>query len=102
MKLVPAGRASGFFRVVAGTPRSQAATMVLAPGRSTGGADNVHDASDQWLYVVSGEGEAVVAGRHVALEAGALLLIEAGEPHEIRNTGRAPLVTVNVYAPPVY
>lgn len=102
MKLVRAGRASGVFRVVAGTARSQAATMVLAPGRSTGGADNVHHASDQWLYVVSGEGEAVVAGRRVALEAGALLLVEAGEPHEIRNTGRVPLVTVNVYAPPVY
>ncbi|MDR7482510.1 MAG: cupin domain-containing protein [Armatimonadota bacterium] len=76
--------------------------MVLAPGRSTGGADNVHDASDQWLYVISGTGEAVVDGRRVTLAPGGLLLIEAGEPHEIRNTGRRALVTVNVYAPPVY
>lgn len=76
--------------------------MVLAPGQGTGGADNVHDTSDQWLYVIAGRGEAVVRGRRVALAAGTLLLIEAGEPHEIRNTGRTPLVTVNVYAPPVY
>lgn len=102
MKVVDASRATGFFRIVAGTARSQAATMVLAPGRSTGGADNVHETSDQWLYVVSGRGEAVVDGRRVALAAGALLLIEAGEPHEIRNTGQTPLVTVNVYAPPAY
>ncbi|MDR7555646.1 MAG: cupin domain-containing protein [Armatimonadota bacterium] len=102
MKLVHAAAASGFFRLVGGTPRSQAATMVLAPGQGTGGADNVHDTSDQWLYVIAGRGEAVVRGRRVALAAGTLLLIEAGEPHEIRNTGRTPLVTVNVYAPPVY
>ncbi|MDQ7859205.1 MAG: cupin domain-containing protein [Armatimonadota bacterium] len=102
MKLARVGRASGFFRVVAKTPRSQAATMVLAPGRSTGGADNVHHGSDQWLYVVSGEGEAIVADRRVTLEAGVLLLVEAGESHEIRNTGRVALVTVNVYAPPAY
>lgn len=102
VKLVDARRPAGFFRIVAGTARSQAATMVLAPGRSTGGADNVHTGSDQWLYVVSGRGEAMVEGRRVALAPGALLLVEAGEPHEIRNTGRRPLVTVNVYAPPVY
>jgi mannose-6-phosphate isomerase-like protein (cupin superfamily) len=94
--------ARAFFRVVGGTARSQAATMVLEPGRSTGGDDNEHRESDQWLYVISGAGEAVVGGRTCALEAGTLLLIEAGEPHEIRNPGAAPLVTVNVYAPPAY
>jgi mannose-6-phosphate isomerase-like protein (cupin superfamily) len=91
-----------FFRVVAGTARSQAATMVLEPGQATGGADNVHPNADQWLYVVSGSGIAVVQGRRVELDAGALLLIEAGEAHEILNRGAADLVTVNVYAPPAY
>jgi mannose-6-phosphate isomerase-like protein (cupin superfamily) len=38
----------------------------------------------------------------VALAPGGLLLIEAGEPHEISNAGRVPLATVNVYAPPAY
>jgi len=91
-----------FFRILAGTSRSQAAMMVLDPGQSTGGADNVHPRSDQWLFVVSGPGTASVAGRTVALGAGALLLIEAGEAHEIVNTARRPLVTVNVYAPSAY
>jgi mannose-6-phosphate isomerase-like protein (cupin superfamily) len=76
--------------------------MILAPQQSTGGEGNVHGDSDQWLYVVAGEGEAIVDGRRVGLEAGGLLLIGAGEAHEIRNTGSAPLVTVNVYAPPAY
>ncbi len=102
MKLVQTTRATGFFKVVGGTARSQGATMILRPGQSTGGADNVHEQSDQWLYVVSGVGEATVDGREVDLESGALPLIEAGEPHEIRNTGKAPMVTISIYTPPAY
>jgi mannose-6-phosphate isomerase-like protein (cupin superfamily) len=102
MKAVQTREVRSFFQIVAGTPRSQAATMVLRPGQSTGGDDNVHPDSDQWLYVVSGSGVAVVDGRRVSLDAGTLLLIEAGETHEIRNQGTEPLVTVNVYAPSAY
>jgi len=102
VKTVRADSAKDFFRVVAGTPRSQAATLVLKPGQATGGEDNVHAAADQWLYVIAGRGEATVERRTVGLEHGHLLLIEAGEHHEIRNTGEEPLVTVNVYAPPEY
>lgn len=90
------------FQVLGGTDRSQAAAMTLSPGRSTGGPDNAHEAADQWLYVVSGSGEATVDGRNVALEAGDLLLIAAGETHEIAAGSREALVTVNVYAPPEY
>lgn len=102
MKTVRADAVTGFFQVVAGTPRSQAATMVLKPGQATGGDDNVHATSDQWLYVIAGKGEAIVNGCRVGIESGDLLLIEAGERHEIHNTGEEPLVTVNVYAPPEY
>jgi len=91
-----------FFQIVAGTGRSQAATLVLRPGQATGGEDNVHPHSDQWLYVVSGAGTAIVEGQTVDLEPGALLLVEAGETHEISNGGSEPLVTINVYAPPAY
>jgi mannose-6-phosphate isomerase-like protein (cupin superfamily) len=90
------------FGVLAGTQRSQAAEMVLEPGRSTGGPDNRHARSDQWLYVVSGRGKAVVEGREVSLRAGSLLLIEAGEAHEISCDADEPLKTFSVYAPPEY
>ncbi len=36
------------------------------------------------------------------LRAGSLLLIERGDTHEIRNAGRSPLRTLNVYVPPAY
>ena len=94
--------ATGFFDVLGGTDRSQAATMTLSPGRSTGGPRNAHGASDQWLYVVSGTGTATVEGEPYELRAGTLLLVEAGETHEIASDGDEPLETINVYAPPEY
>lgn len=102
MKLVATRTARGFFSVVGQTRRSQAATMTLRPGQSTGGDDNVHTDADQWLYVVSGTGRAVVNGRKLELQPGSLLLIEAGETHEITNAAGKPLLTINVYAPPAY
>lgn len=80
----------------------QAAVMTLDPGRSTGGPENRHANSDQWLYVVAEEGRATVDGRDINLEAGDLLLVEAGESHEMANTGSDPLETLNLYVPPAY
>lgn len=90
------------FSVPHATARSQAATMVLEPQEASGGSDNEHFASDQWLFVLSGPGRAVVGGEPVKLGPGALLLIEAGETHAINTTGDRPLETVNFYAPPEY
>ncbi|WP_407351235.1 cupin domain-containing protein [Luteimonas sp. R10] len=90
------------FRVVVDLRGVQAAEMVLPPGGSEGGPDNHHQGADQWLYVVSGIGLAIVEGVRQRLGAGSLLVIERGERHEIRNTGRRALKTLNIYAPPAY
>jgi mannose-6-phosphate isomerase-like protein (cupin superfamily) len=45
---------------------------------------------------------AVVGRKRQSLRAGTLLLIERGTTHEIRNTGRTPLETLNLYVPPAY
>jgi mannose-6-phosphate isomerase-like protein (cupin superfamily) len=76
--------------------------MTLAASKSEGGPDNRHRGADQWLFVESGTGIALVNGTRVPLRAGSLVLIERGETHEIRNTGRTPLKTVNIYIPPAY
>lgn len=76
--------------------------MTLKPGRSTGGPTNQHSSSDQWLYVISGTGKAIVEKDEVKLKKGDLLLIEAGENHEIINDSEDDLQTFNIYAPPVY
>ena len=80
----------------------QAAQMVIPPGGREGGPDNVHRGADQWLFVASGRGMAIVEGARRALRPGSLLLIERGVRHEIRATGDAPLKTVNFYSPPAY
>ena len=90
------------FRVAFAVRKAQAAEMVIAPGDSEGGPDNRHRGADQWLYVVSGTGVAIVDGRRAALKTGRLLVIERGERHEIRNTGRTPLRTLNFYYPPAF
>lgn len=93
----------GPFEVLHSTPTSQAAMMTLAPGESSSeSSDNEHAWAEQWLYVVSGQGVATSGKKRIALRVGSLLLIEKGEPHQIENTGKTPLVTLNVYAPPGY
>ena len=90
------------FRLSIANGRSQSAVMVLAPGGKEGGPDNFHRGADQWLYVVEGTGAAIINGHRKSLKAGTILLIEAGDRQEIRNTGRSLLKTVNVYVPPAY
>jgi mannose-6-phosphate isomerase-like protein (cupin superfamily) len=90
------------FRVAIGNRRSQAAEMVIAPGKAEGDPDNRHRGADQWLYVLSGSGEATVNDKRYRLRAGSLLLIERGDRHEVRNTGRGLMKTLNFYVPPAY
>jgi len=90
------------FSVVLGNRRSQAAQMVLTPGKSEGDATNRHAGADQWLFVVRGIGTAIVNRRRYSLRAGSLCLIEHGDRHEIRNDGLTDLVTLNFYVPPGY
>lgn len=90
------------FHLLETTLRSQAATMVIGPGESVGGPRNEHEKSDQWLYVLAGSGTAIVEGEPQHLRPGTLVLIEAGEHHEIVNDGAGTLETLNIYAPAEY
>jgi mannose-6-phosphate isomerase-like protein (cupin superfamily) len=95
-------RSTSFFNVLETTERSQVAEMMLDPGRSTGGPINRHENSDQWMYIISGRGKAIIDNNQVDLKSGDLLLIEAGENHEIVNEGKEKLKTFNIYSPPEY
>ena len=94
------------FRVAFEVRRAQAAEMVIAPGDSEGGRDNRHRGADQWLFVVAGTGVARIETegrrRSIPLRAGTLLVIEKGEKHEVCNTGRTLLKTLNFYYPPAF
>ena len=90
------------FRVINANRKSQAAEMVIPPGEAEGDASNRRRGADQWLYVVEGSVSALVKGRRHRLSAGSLIFIGRGERHEIRNTGRRLLRTLNFYVPPAY
>jgi len=90
------------FRIALANARAQAAEMVIPPGASEGGSGNRHRGADQWLFVVSGAGAATIEGKTTRLRAGTIVLIERGAEHEVKNTGRTLLRTLNVYVPPAY
>ena len=102
MKHIKTGAKRAFFKVLASTRSAQVALMVLQPGQSTGEPENEHPRSEQWLYVVSGAGQALVKRRRITIRKNSLVLIEKGEIHQVTNTGRRPMVTINFYAPPAY
>jgi len=90
------------FRVAFGNRRAQAAEMVIAPGKAEGDRENRHRGADQWLFVLSGTGVATINDARYPLRAGSLVLIERGDRHEVRNTGRGLMKTLNLYVPPAY
>jgi mannose-6-phosphate isomerase-like protein (cupin superfamily) len=103
MKHVQTSRHRKLFAPLIESRTIQSAMMALKPrGSSSDEPENEHAGAQQWLFVVSGSGRAIVSGRTVKLRDGSLLLIERGEMHQITNTGRGELVTINFYAPPAY
>src|SRR5688500_20373851 len=85
------------FRVVFGNPRAQAAEMVIPPGEAEGNPENRHRGADQWLYVVSGTGSALINGQHYPLRPGTLHHTVHRDTHDIKNTGNELLRTLNSY-----
>jgi mannose-6-phosphate isomerase-like protein (cupin superfamily) len=108
MKLIRLGSVRKQFKILESTRSCQAAKMTLQPGESTEKQPrNEHPHSDQWLVVLAGSGVATIGKkrtslRRIKLHTGSLLLVEKGELHQIKNTGRHPLSTINFYAPPAY
>jgi mannose-6-phosphate isomerase-like protein (cupin superfamily) len=108
MKTFKTGKLRGSFDVIGSSRSVQAAIMTLKPGgASSEQPDNEHANSEQWLFVLSGTGKASIRklrgrSRQVRLAAGTLLLIEKGELHQIKNTGKRAFRSINFYAPPAY
>jgi mannose-6-phosphate isomerase-like protein (cupin superfamily) len=61
-------------------------------------ADHAHADSDEFLYVVAGEGAANVGGTAHRLHAGVLLFVPRGLMHRFSQSGRNPLIVVSTRA----
>jgi len=108
MHLIHNNKRRGEFNPLVATRGAQAAMMTLPKGGASDEVpSNEHPKCEQWLFVISGTGEAIVGKssrslRRRKLSEGSLLVIERRELHQIRNTGAEPLRTINVYVPPAY
>ena len=89
-----------FRRVVFTGTTSQLVVMSIEPGEDIG--LETHDTVDQLIYVVDGEGEAVVDGDRHPFEKGSMICVPAGTAHNIVNTDDEPLKLFTVYAPPAH
>lgn len=87
-----------FRRVLFTGPHSQLVLMALAPSEEIG--TEVHTDVDQLLYVVKGEGVAVLGDTRQSFDKGAVFCVPAGTTHNVINTGDEPLKLFTVYSPP--
>ena len=86
-----------FRKVIATAGKSQVVLMSLQPSEEIG--MEVHD-GDQIIYVVQGEGLAVVGDEEQDVEKGMLVFVPAGVQHNLTNTDEQALKLFTVYAPP--
>ena len=89
---------SDFRRVLFTGPHSQLVLMALAPSEEIG--TEVHGNVDQLLYVVKGQGVAVLGSAKRPFDKGAVICVPAGTSHNVINTGDEPLKVFTVYSPP--
>ena len=74
-----------FREVVLTGPHAQVVVMNIPPGGEIG--EEVHDAVDQVLVFIEGEGAAVIEGERTAVGPDRLVLVPAGTRHNFINTG---------------
>ena len=91
--------ANPWFREVVSTgPHAQVVVMSIPPAGEIG--EEVHEAVDQVLVFVAGDGGAILEGRRSPVGPGRLVHVPAGTRHNVVNDGATDLKLYTVYAPP--
>ncbi len=85
-----------FRQVLYTAAHCQLVVMALQPYEAIGA--EVHTL-DQFLRMEEGSGETVLDGVQTAIRAGFAVVVPAGVPHNIINTGSVPLKLSTLYAP---
>lgn len=93
-----AAKDNHYFRNVIFTgAKSQLVLMSLRPGEEIG--LEVHD-GDQVIYLIDGEGVAVLDDSRKEIDKGSIVFVPAGVRHNIINTNHEPMKLFTIYAPP--
>ena len=93
-----AKRNEAFRRVLSTGKKSQLVLMAIPEGEDIGA--EVHPATDQILFIVDGEGKAVVNGKTFKVEENDVVFVPAGARHNLINSGDEELKLFTVYSPP--
>lgn len=87
------------FRTVLHTGvHSQIVAMSIPVGEDIG--EEVHENTDQMLFIVDGEGEAILNGEVRRVEEHDVVFVPAGARHNLKNVSDEDLKLFTVYAPP--
>lgn len=87
-----------FRQVLLSAQHTQVVIMSIPPGEEIG--METHEKEDQVLYFVKGTGKAKLGGEEVEIEAGDVVLVPSGTPHNFINTGEEALKIITAYSPP--
>lgn len=88
-----------YFREVLETGKNTQIVIMSIPPRTDIG-EEVHEKEDQVLFLVEGEGEAVLNDQRKPYKAGDIVLVRAGTKHNFINTGSTDLKIITTYSPP--
>lgn len=91
---------TNFRKVIYTGAHSQFVLMSLLPGEDIG--EETHAENDQILFVVHGDGVAVLVGETTPIHKKSVVFVPAGTLHNIKNTGEDDMKLYTVYAPSVH
>jgi mannose-6-phosphate isomerase-like protein (cupin superfamily) len=96
-----ATKENNYFRQVVYTgDNAQLVLMSIPMGSDIG--EETHPNTDQLLFLVDGEGEAIVAEQTTPFKKNEVVFVPAGTKHNFKNTGDDDLKIFTVYSPPMH
>lgn len=87
-----------FRKVVYTGENSQLVLMSIPEGEEIG--EETHKTVDQILFLVEGQGEAILNDVSAPFLVGEVVCVPAGTKHNFKNNGSQPLKIYTVYSPP--
>lgn len=91
---------ANFRKVLYTGEHSQIVAMSIPMGGDIG--EEVHPTTDQMLFIIDGDAEAVLNGESRRLEEHDVVFVPAGTMHNIKSVGDEDLKLFTVYAPPAH
>jgi mannose-6-phosphate isomerase-like protein (cupin superfamily) len=96
-RVTRSGRKNNFLRKVMCTgPGSQLVVMSIPPGQEIG--EETQEDIDQTLFIVAGQGEAVLDGNITTVRQHDAVFVPAGTNRNLRNKGNGRLKLFTVYS----